>query len=242
MKPTMSVPVSNRPKHPSRYLIWRRIWQPEETLEHRNRRLWFHGPDAFQRLQAGQRFFRSRVSARVEGGLWPDGRRGQGVRRELGLRVDRDRVAQIGRTQGYRRDRHLHAEQYPRRDCPRRGRRRQDDPLRETLVDESRRGAEDGRCRREGRGAEHGLVQLSPDPGRDPGQGPHRCRQVGEDLPLPRQLPPGLDDLGRSAPGRHRDSGGSTSPPPAPESPATCWRTASIRPSGSTVRSIPFAP
>ena len=95
---------------------------------------------------------------------------------QLGLRVDRDRLAQAGRTQGYRRDRHLHAEQHARRDRDRRGRGRQDDPLREAPVDESRRGPEDGRRHREGRRAQHGLVQLPPRAGRDAGQATDRRR------------------------------------------------------------------
>ena len=45
-----------------------------------------------------------------------DGRGGQGVRRQVGLRVDRDRLAEARRAQGHRRDRHLHAEQHARRD------------------------------------------------------------------------------------------------------------------------------
>ncbi len=56
---------------------------------------------------------------------------------------------------------------------------------------------------REGRRAQHGLVQLPPRPGRDPGQAADRRRPAGQDLPLPGQLPPGLDDLGRPAAGRH---------------------------------------
>ena len=66
---------------------------------------------------------------------------------QLGLRVDRDRLAEAGRAQGYRRDRHLHAQQHARRDRHRRGRGRQDDPLREAAVDEPGRGPEDGRRR-----------------------------------------------------------------------------------------------
>ena len=53
----------------------------------------------------------------------PRRRQGQGVRRQLGLRIDRDRLAQARRTQGHRRHRHLHAEQHARRDRHGRGRR-----------------------------------------------------------------------------------------------------------------------
>ena len=65
-------------------------------------------------------------------------------------------------------------------------------------------GAEDGRRGREGRRAEHGLVQLSPRAGRHAGQAADRRRPARPDLPLPRQLPAGLDDLRRPAAGRRR--------------------------------------
>ena len=42
----------------------------------------------------------------------------------MGLRVGRDRLAKADRAQGYRRDRHLHAQQHARRDRDRRGRTR----------------------------------------------------------------------------------------------------------------------
>ena len=83
-----------------------------------------------------------------------------------------------------------------------------------------------------------GLVQLPARAGRDAGQAAHRRGPARADLPLPGQLPPGLDDLGRPAPGR-QGSGGSTPRPPARASPATCWPTASTRRSGSTARSTP---
>ncbi len=78
----------------------------------------------------------------------------------------------------------------------------QDGPLREAAGDEPGRGPEDGRGRREGRRAQHRLVQLPPRPGRHPGQAAHRRGPARQDLPLPGQLPPGLDDLGRPAAGR----------------------------------------
>ena len=135
-------------------------------------------------------------------GRTADGR--QGVRRAMGLRVGRDRLAEAGRPQGHRRDRHLHAQQHARRDRDRRGRGRQDDPLREAAVDEPGRGPEDGRrrSRRPACPTRSGTTTAA-------------CPAVtlakqliddgtaGQDLPLPRQLPPGLDDLGRPAPGRH---------------------------------------
>ena len=76
----------------------------------------------------------------------------QGVRREVGLRVGRDRLAEARRAQGHRRDRHLHAQRHPRRDRDRRGQGRQDGPLREAaLAMNLVEGPDDGRRGREGR-------------------------------------------------------------------------------------------
>ena len=72
-------------------------------------------------------------------------------------------------------------------------------------------GRGDGRGRREGEGAEHGLVQLSPRAGRHARQATDRRGPARQDLSLPRQVSAGLDDLGRPAAGRGRRCGGSTS-------------------------------
>ena len=53
--------------------------------------------------------------------------------------------------------------------------------------------------------AESRVVQLPPRPGRDARQAARRRRPAREDLPLPRELSPGLDDLAGRAPGRHGD-------------------------------------
>ena len=58
--------------------------------------------------------------------------------------------------------------------------------------------------------------------------------RLGPHLPLPRQVPPGLDHLQGSAPRRRRDCGGWMSTSPAAASRATCWHTASIPRCGST--------
>ena len=57
---------------------------------------------------------------------------------------------------------------------------------------------------REGRRAEHRLVQLPPRAGRHVRQAAHRRRQARQDLPLSRQLSARLDDLGRPAARRAR--------------------------------------
>ena len=59
--------------------------------------------------------------------------------------------------------------------------------------------------------AEHGLVQLPPRAGGDAGQAADRRRQAGPDLPLPREVPAGLDDLAGSCRRAAKGSGGSTS-------------------------------
>ncbi len=84
-------------------------------------------------------FFDLQLSARPQGRLRPRRRQGQGVRRQLGLRIDRDRLAQAGRPQGHRLHRHLHAEQHARRDRHRGGRGGQDDPVRKAAGHERAR-------------------------------------------------------------------------------------------------------
>ena len=71
-------------------------------------------------------------------------------------------------------------------------------------------GLEDGAGRRKGRRAEHGLLQLPPHPRGHPGQATHRRGPPGPHLPLPRQVPAGLDHLEGSAAGRRRACGGWT--------------------------------
>ena len=102
-------------------------------------------------------------------------------------------------------------EQHARRDRHRRGQGRQDDPVRKAAGDERRRKAEKMVAgRREGQSAEHGLVQLPPRARRHAGQATHRRRPARADLPLPRQVPAGLDDHRRPAARRRRACGGST--------------------------------
>ena len=84
------------------------------------------------------------------------------VRQALGLRVDGDRLAEAHRPGRHRPDRRLRAEQHAPRDRDRRGQGRQDGRLREAAGHERRRGRRDGGRGREGRRAQHGLVQLPP--------------------------------------------------------------------------------
>ena len=128
-----------------------------------------------------------------------------GLRRHVGLRIGRDRLAQAGRAQGHRRDRHLRAERPACRDRHRRGQGRQDGAVREAARPH-RRGR---RCRWceavEKAGVANmvwynyrripavTLIKQMVDAG-----------QARQDLPLPRQLPAGLDDLARRAAGRRR--------------------------------------
>ena len=76
-------------------------------------------------------------------------------------------------------------------------------------------------------------------PGRHARQAAHRRGPARQDLPLPGQLPPGLDDLGRPAAGRRGPLAARRRRGRLAASPATCWPTASTRPSGSTAASTP---
>ena len=106
------------------------------------------------------------------------------------------------------------------------------------LGDERRRRRGDGRRRSRAAGVPNMVwYNYRRVPGRHAGQAAHRRGQARPHLPLPREVPAGLDDLEGPAAGRRRASGGSTSASPAAASPATCWPTASTRRSGSTARS-----
>ena len=174
----------------------------DETSQPRHDRLRFHGQGPLQRLLPGQPLFRPPIPSGAQGGLRPQRRQGQGLRLQLGLRVGRDRLAQADRTQGHRRHRHLHAEQHPRGDRVGGGSGRQEHPVRKAAGHERPRRAEDGRGGREGRRRQHGLVQLPPRAGRDAGQEADRRGQARPHLPLPGQVPPGLDDQPGTAAGR----------------------------------------
>ena len=133
----------------------------------------------------------------------------------VGLRIHRDRLAEARRAEGHRRHRHLHAEQ-PAQGNRARGRGEQEgDPVREAAGDEHRRGPRDGRGRREGRRAEHGVVQLPPHPRRHAREEAHRrgpARQASS------TTAPSSSRTGRSRPTCRRAGrgcGGSTWPRPA---------------------------
>ncbi len=206
-----------------------------KDTQHRPDRLRLHGPHALQRLPQVDHFFDAAVPAGAQGGL----RAQRATRREAfaetgatspsrptgGTLVERDDIDVIDIAS----PNDMHA-----RDRHRRGQGRQDGPLREAAGRERRRGARDGRRRREGRRAEHGLVQLPPRAGRDAGQAAHRRGPARPHLPLPRQVPPGLDDLAGPAAGRRRALAARRQASPAAASPATCWPTASTPRCGST--------
>ncbi len=126
-------------------------------------------------------FFDLELPARPQGRLRPRRGQGQGVRRQVGLRVDRDRLAEAGRAQGHRRGRHLHAEQHARGDRPRRGRGGQDDPVREAAGDERGRGRGDGRGGREGQGRRtwSGTTTAASRPSRWPSSSSTRAGSAG---------------------------------------------------------------
>ena len=63
-----------------------------ETAEYRARRIWLHGARAFERVSAGAAVFQSAVPAGAEGDVRAKCRSRQNVRRQLGLRVGRDRT------------------------------------------------------------------------------------------------------------------------------------------------------
>ena len=80
---------------------------------------------------------------------------------------------------------------------------RQDGAVRKTTGPHRRARSDGGRRRGEGRRSQHCVVQLSPRARRPPPrQANHRERQTRPDLPLPRQLPAGLDHQCRSPAGR----------------------------------------
>ena len=133
-----------------------------------------------------------------------------------GYRVDGVRLAKADRTAGHRPDRRLRAQHAAPRHRAGRGRRRQDDRLREAAGDERRRGRGDGGRGREGGRGQHGVVQLPPRARRGPGQADHRRRPHRPALPLPRHVQPGLYHLGRRAAGRPGPAGGWTPRWPAP--------------------------
>ena len=66
--------------------------------------------------------------------------------------------------------------------------------------------------------------------------------RLGQHLPLPRQVPAGLDHQSPTCRRAARRCGGSTWPRPAAASPATCSPTASTPPCGSTAASTTSAP
>ncbi len=172
--------------------------------QHRHDRLRLHGPLPLQRLPHRPELLRPAAPPGPQGRLRP--RRGEdaGLRGPLGLRIDRDRLAQADRAPRHRPRRHLRPQRPPRRDRHRRRRGGQGRHHRKAPRPHRRRRREDGRRRREGRRAQPRLLQLPPHARRQPGQAGGRLGQARPHLPLPREVPAGLDHLARRPPGRRR--------------------------------------
>ena len=139
----------------------------------------------------------------------------QSVRRELGLRVVRDRLAEADRAEGYRRDRHRLAQQHAQGDRAGRGRGRQDDPLREAAGDERGRRRGDGarRSRRPACPTWCGSTIAACRPSRWPSRWSTKAASAGRSTIAPRTC-----RTGRSPPTCRRAAprcGGSTSTWPA---------------------------
>ena len=176
-----------------------------KTTQHRHDRLRLHGPHALERLsQASTTSSTCRLRAGAARRVCAPRRgEGQGVRGQLGLRVDRDRLAQAGRAEGHRR----RSTSACRTTCTTRSPSPPPRPARWCSA-RSRSAALPPRARQmveavESAGVPNiGLVQLPPRAGRDARQAAHRRGPARPHLPLPRQLPAGLDDLRRPAAGR----------------------------------------
>ena len=109
---------------------------------------------------------------------------------------------------------------------------RQDDPVREAAGDERGRGRKMVEAVEKAGVAEHGVVQLPPHPGGHAREAAHRRRPARQDLPLPGQVPPGLDDQGRPAAGRPGPVAARRGRGRQRRVAATCSPTASTPPSG----------
>ncbi len=197
----------------------------------------FMGRAHSKRLSAGQQLLRLEVPPRPQGRLRPQRRQDQRLRRHLGLRVDRNRLAEAPRTQGHRCRRHLRAEQPAQGDRPRRRGCREDDPLREAPLDEHQRGGGDVHGRRKGRVVNTVWYNYRRVPAVTLAKNLIAEGRLGKNSST---TAPTSFRTGRSRRTSRRGeppSGGSTSRRPGRASRATCWPTASTPPSGSTAAS-----
>src|ERR1700733_12287574 len=103
----------------------------EEEDQYRDGRVWVHGADPFECVSKGGEFLRFAFSAGAENGLREKFRAPEGVRRELGIRKDRDTVAEDGGIAGDRFDRHRESERYASGDRSGGSEGRQDGDVRE---------------------------------------------------------------------------------------------------------------
>src|SRR5690606_19391312 len=83
-----------------------------QAIKYRHDRLRLHGPGSLECVSSGEPVLQARVSPCAQGLLCQKRRSDQGLRRELGLRVVRNRLAKANRAEGHRRDRRRLAEQY----------------------------------------------------------------------------------------------------------------------------------
>ena len=74
----------------------------EEASDYRTGWLRLHGAGAFERFPASASFLRNRVPAGAEGHLRSQSGAGQNVRRQLGIRISRNRLAGAGAPKRYR--------------------------------------------------------------------------------------------------------------------------------------------
>ena len=209
-----------------------------EDTEYRPGRLRVHGAHALECVPAGAALLRPSLPAGSQGGRRAQCGARQGVCRQLGLRVDRDRLAQP-----WSRARTSTSSTSPAPTTR----------ISEIAIAAAKAGKMVMCEKPLGRTAAEALEMVAavesagvPNtvwynyrrvPAVTHDQEPARRGQVRPHLPLPRQVPAGLDDLAGSAAGRRGAVAPRRRRSPAAASPAICSRTTSTRRCGSTARS-----
>ena len=133
-----------------------------EESEHRPGRLRLHGPDAFERVPQAPRFFDLPYRRCSRRSAARNAERVKAFAENWGYESVETDWRKLVDAQGHRRHRHRQPERHAPRDRHRRGEGRQDGDVREAARPERGGGRGDGRGGRDGRRAEHGLVQLPP--------------------------------------------------------------------------------